>query len=72
VTKRGILTHLSVLFNFAIREDLLGTNPVAKITRPTIKFHKPHVLSPSDFESLLKRCLEYGWNERLVVFALVS
>lgn len=72
VTKRGILTHLSVLFNFAIREDWLATNPVEKITRPTVKFHKPHVIRPADFEALLKHCLKWGWNDRLVVFALVG
>jgi site-specific recombinase XerD len=72
VTKRGILTHLSVLFNFAIREDLLGTNPMNQITRPSVKFHKPNVLRPVAFETLLKRCLEYDWSERLVVFALVG
>ena len=72
VTKRGILTHLSVLFNYAIREDCLATNPVEKITRPTVKFHKPNILRPVDFETLLKRCLALGWNDRLVVFVLVG
>ena len=72
VTKRNILTHVSVLFNFAIKEDLLQFNPVAKITRPTVPFKKPHVLTPDDFNQLLHRCLEYGWTERLVVFVLVG
>lgn len=72
VTKRNILTHLSVLFNFAIKEDMLGFNPVAKITRPTVPFKKPQVLTPADFNHLLHRCLEYGWTDRLVVFVLVG
>jgi len=72
VTKKNILTHLSVLFNYAIKEELLGINPVKKITRPTIKFHQPHVLTPADFEKLLQRCVEFGWNDRLAVFVLVG
>jgi site-specific recombinase XerD len=72
VTKKNILTHLSVLFNFAIKEEMLGLNPVDKITRPTIPFKKPHVLSPVDFSKLLHRCLEYKWYDRLVIFVLVG
>jgi integrase len=72
VTKKHILTHLSVLFNFAIKEDVLGINPVDKITRPTIPFNKPHVLSPDDFAKLLHCCLDHGWNDRLVLFVLVG
>lgn len=72
VTKKGILTHLSVLFNFAIKEEMLGLNPVDKITRPTIPFNKPHVLSPDDFDKLLRWCLEKGWCDRIVIFVLVG
>jgi len=72
VTKKNILTHLSVLFNYAIKEELLGINPVKKITRPTIKFHQPHVLTPADFEKLLQRCVEFGWHDRLAIFVLVG
>ena len=72
VTKKSILTHLSVLFNFAIKEEMLGLNPVEKITRPTIPFNKPHVLTPEDFNRLLHRCLANRWYDRLVVFVLVG
>ena len=72
VTKKNILTHLSVLFNFAIKEEMLGLNPVDKITRPTIPFKKPHVLTPDDFDKLLHRCLEFSWDDRLVIFVLVG
>jgi integrase len=72
VTKKNILTNLSVLFNFAVREDYLEINPVEKITRPTIPFTKPHVLSPSDFEKLLRRCQKKKWFDRLTVFVLVG
>ena len=72
VTKKNLITHLSVLFNFAIKEDMLGLNPVDKITRPTVPFKKPHVLSPADFSKLLHRCLEYGWTDRIVIFVLVG
>lgn len=72
VTKKNVLTHLSVLFNYAIKEEMLGLNPGAKITRPTIPFKKPHVLSPDDFDKLLHRCLDRGWHDPLVVFVLVG
>lgn len=72
VTKKNLLTHLSVLFSYAIKEEMLGLNPVAKITRPTIPFRKPHVLTPDDFGKLLHRCLDRGWHDRLVVFVLVG
>jgi integrase len=72
ITKRDILTHLSVLFNFAIRENYVGLNPVTKIVRPTIKFHKPHVLSPGDFKVLLDYCLGHGHHEQLVLFVLTG
>jgi len=72
VTKKNILTHLSVLFNFAIKEEMLGLNPVEKITRPTLPFNKPHVLKPADFAKLLNKCLESRWHDRLTVFVLVG
>jgi len=72
VTKKNILTNLSVLFNFAVRDDYLETNPVEKIIRPTIPFTKPHVLSPSDFGILLRRCQKKKWFDRLTVFVLVG
>ena len=71
-TKRNILRNLSVLFNFGVRRDLLKLNPVEKIDRPTLLFKKPHVLSPSDFEKLLRTCVEKRWDDRLVVFVLVG
>lgn len=55
VTKKNTLADISVLFGYGVREDLIATNPVEKITRPTIPFTKPSVLSPSDFEILLRR-----------------
>ena len=72
VTKKSILTHISVLFNYAIKEEMLGLNPVKKITRPTIPFKKPHILTPDDFGQLLQRCLDRGWHDRLVLFVLVG
>jgi integrase len=71
-TKRNILRNLSVLFNFGVRRDLLKLNPVEKIDRPTLLFKKPHVLTPSDFEKLLRTCMEKHWDDRLVVFVLVG
>jgi site-specific recombinase XerD len=72
VTKRNLLNHVSVLFSFAVKEDLLRINPVTKIARPTVPFRKPHVLTPADFGKLLHRCLDRGWGDRLVVFVLVG
>ena len=72
ITKRNLLTNLSVLFNFAVKRDYVVTNPLVKIDRPTVPFVKPHVLSPSDFEKLLRKCLVKGWNDRIVIFVLVG
>ena len=72
VTKKNILTNLSVIFNFAVRRDLLEKNPVEKIDRPTIPFVKPSVLSPADFEKLLRQCVKKKWDDRLVLFVLVG
>ncbi len=72
VTKRNLLNHVSVLFSYAVKEDLIRINPVTKIARPTVPFRKPHVLTPADFGKLLRRCLDRGWGDRLVVFVLVG
>lgn len=72
ISKRNILTNLSVLFNFMVRRDLLGVNPVEKIDRPIVPFQKPHVLTPTDFEKLLRTCHKNGWNDRLTIFVLVG
>ena len=71
-TKRNILRNLSVLFNYGVKRDLLEKNPVEKIDRPTVLFKKPHVLTPSDFEQLLRTCVAKRWDDRLVVFVLVG
>lgn len=71
-TKRNLLRNLSVLFNFAVKRDYLKLNPVEKIDRPTQLFKKPHVLTPTDFETLLQNCLKRHWGDRLVVFVLVG
>jgi len=60
VTKKNYLTQLSVLFNFGIRRDYVTTNPVEKIDRPVIPFAKPHVLTPTEFEKLLRKCQTNG------------
>ncbi len=49
ISKRNVLTNLSVLFNFMVRRDMLTVNPVDKIDRPIVPFQKPHVLTPTDF-----------------------
>jgi len=72
VMKRNLLTNLSVLFNFAVKEDFVSENPVERIDRPTIPFQKPHVLGPSDFEILLRRCYVNHWYDRLTVYVLVG
>ena len=72
VTKKNYLTQLSVLFNFGVKRDYVTTNPVEKIDRPTIPFVKPHVLTPTEFEKLLRRCVWKKWDDRLVIFVLVG
>ena len=71
-TKNNILRSLSVLFNYGVKRELVEKNPVEKIDRPTVLFKKPTVLTPSDFERLLRDCYVKGWNDRLVVFVLVG
>jgi len=72
ISKKNILTNLSVLFNFMVRRDLLEVNPVEKIDRPIVPFQKPHVLIPTDFEKLLRTCHRNNWNDRLTIFVLVG
>jgi integrase len=72
VTKRNLLINISVLLNFAVKRDYLSENPVSKIDRPSVQFAKPKVIVPSDFEILLRTCLDRGWNERLLLFVLVG
>jgi site-specific recombinase XerD len=72
ISKRNILTNLSVLFNFMVRRDVLEVNPVEKIDRPIVPLQKPHVLTPTDFENLLRTCHKNGWNDRLTIFVLVG
>ena len=40
--------------------------------RPVIPFAKPHVLTPTEFELLLRKCQTNGWDERIVIFVLVG
>jgi site-specific recombinase XerD len=72
VSKKNLLTNFSVVLNHAVKRDYLQTNPVEKIDRPTIPFVKPSVMSPADFEKLLRRCHQKGWHDRLVIFVLVG
>ena len=72
VTKKNLLTNFSVLLNFAVKRDYLTTNPVEKIDRPTIPFVKPSVMTPTDFQKLLRQCHRKGWHDRLVIFVLVG
>ena len=72
VSKANLLRNLNVLFSYAIKEELLEHNPVAKITRPIVPFRKPHILSPADFSRILHRCLQKQWHDRLVVLVLVG
>ncbi len=72
VSKKNILTNLSVVLNFAVKRDYLQTNPVEKIDRPTIPFVKPSVMAPANFEKLLRQCHRKKWHDRLVIFVLVG
>ncbi len=72
VSKANVLRNLNVLFRYAVKEEWLVKNPVEKITRPIIPFHKPHVLTPADFGKLLHRCLRKRWHDRLVILVLVG
>lgn len=72
VSKKNLLTNFSVLLNYSVKRDYLTTNPVEKIDRPTIPFVKPSVMSPDDFEKLLRQCQRKKWHDRLVIFVLVG
>jgi site-specific recombinase XerD len=71
VTKRNLIADISVLYNYARREDLTDTNLTTKVPRPTFPSTNPSVLSPTDFESLLKRCLTSGRESTTVGHGLV-
>jgi site-specific recombinase XerD len=72
VSKVNVLTHLTVFFNFCVQHDLIGFNPVKKVERPSVKFRPPSVLTPENFQVLLKKCLSNDWMDRMVVFVLVG
>lgn len=72
VTKLNVYRNLSVLFNFAIKQSFVGINPVLKLEKPHAKFKAPKVLSPEDFTTLLNRCYQKKWYDRLTVFVLVG
>lgn len=72
VTKMNLIRNLSVLFNYAIKKNFIGFNPVSKVDKPSVKFEVPKVLTPEDFATLLNRCLKRKWDGRLTVFILVG
>lgn len=72
ISKKNVLTNLSVLFNFMVRRDLFEVNPVEKIDRPIVPFQKPHVHTPLDFEKVLRTCRKNEWNDRLTIFVLLG
>lgn len=72
VTKLNLIRNLSVLFNYAVKKNFIGFNPVSKVDKPSVKFNAPKVLTPEDFTILLNRCLKKKWHDRLALFVLVG
>jgi integrase len=71
-TKRNLIRNLSVLFNYAVEKHYTGINPLEEVDKPKPLNEIPKVLSPEDFQTLLNRCLERDWDDRIAVFLLVG
>jgi site-specific recombinase XerD len=72
ITKRGIISSLSVLFNFCIKKGYISFNPTEKVERPARYDKKPSILTPEDFKKLLDKCLKRQWYDRIAAFILVG
>lgn len=72
VTKRGILSSLSVFFNYCIKKSYISFNPTEKVERPTKFDKKPSIISPEDFKRLLDKCYKRKWYDRIAVFVLIG
>ena len=72
VTQANLIRNISVLFNFSIKHNYLGINPVLKVEPPNILSHVPDLLTAADFQTLLDRCYKKKWHDRLTVFVLVG
>lgn len=71
-TKRNLIRNLSVLYNYAIEKGYTGINPLDQVEKPRVLTEAPNILSPEDFQTLLNRCLENDWDDRIAVFLLVG
>ena len=72
VTQGNLLTNLSVLWNYGIKRDYVGINPILKLDRLDRKYAAPKVLTPEDMTTLLNYCYKKKWYDRLAVFVLVG
>ena len=71
-TQHGLLRDLGVLFNFAVSKGYMPFNLTTKVVQPKRLKKKPVLITPSDYTTLLQRCLDKGWNDRLAVYLLVG
>lgn len=71
--RRSLFTHLNVFFRYALTHQLIVTNKLALIQRPTRhKANPPKAIRPEHLERLLGCCYEKPWHDRLVVFVLMA
>lgn len=68
-TKNGYLTRLSTFAEWCVKNDMLSSNPVAKVDRFRVEARDVAVLTPDDARRLLAACRETD-AELLPYFAL--
>lgn len=52
-TRASNIGRLSALFSYAVRQDWIGANPVAKVERVTVDRKSPQILSPDQTSQML-------------------
>lgn len=72
VSQKNILRALNVLFNYAVTKKMIGMNPLIGMDTPTVYNEMPAVITPDDFTSLLNRCYNKKWYDRMTVFVLIG
>lgn len=61
-TKRGYLSDVRVMFNFAVRRGLANSNPAAEVELPVVESTPPVIHSPSQVRVVLEFARGYDLN----------
>jgi len=72
ITKNNIHVNLSILFNYAVKNNHISVNPLKDIRKIKTGFKKPDILTPNQFSKLLNYCFKNKWHDRLTIFILVG